>query len=303
MKPSVLLAAGMLLGVLLESQALAAVDGRYAWVDAVQAPAWVERDGLRQPLVPGQELHNWDHVVTGDQARVLLRLAEGSAVKVGANAEVTLNALGRKEGSVFTAALDVLRGAFRLTTEVFQRSRDKRAINVRVATLTAGIRGTDIWGKSDAERDLICLLEGHITVVHPQAEPLAMDEAMSIYAAPRGQAPQPVAAVDGEQMGRWAAETELQPGAPTLRRGGRWQVVLGVVDTEAEALDLYDRARDAGYPVRVRPRAMKAAVEGAADRTYRYAVALSGLASRAEAAVAARNIGAALEIAAPAVSR
>ena len=34
--------------------------------------------------------------------------------------------------------------------------------------MTAGIRGTDLWGSSDAERDLVCLVEGRITVTHPR---------------------------------------------------------------------------------------------------------------------------------------
>ena len=242
-------------------------------VEAVQAPAWVERGERRLPLLPGQVLMNRDRVVTGQEARVLLRLSEGSAVKLGENASMRVDALGVRDGGVFTAALDVARGAFRFTTGVFGRFQNKRAVNVRVATVTAGIRGTDVWGKSTDDRDLVCLIEGRITVMHEAADPVLMSEPLSFYVADRGFVPSPVAPVDPAQLGVWAAETELRPGGATFRKGGRWAVEFSVEETEAAALALYDRVRAAGYPVRIRP---QVAAEGA----YRYALLVPQIASR-----------------------
>ncbi|MBI2308909.1 MAG: FecR domain-containing protein [Rhodocyclales bacterium] len=266
---------------------LAAAVGAHAaasfvQVEAVQPPAWVERGEQRLPLVVGQRLNNRDRVLTGGDARVLLRLSEGSAVKLGANASLRLDALGERERGVFTAAFDVAKGAFRFTTGVFNRFQDRRAVNVRIATVTAGIRGTDLWGSSDAERDLVCLIEGRITVTHPEAEAVSMSEPMSFYVAPKGQLPLPVAAVDPGQLAQWAQETELQPAAPVFRPRGRWQVLAGVADSEEAALALYDRIRAAGYPARIRPQA-------AGEGGYRYALLVPRLASRADAeALAAR---------------
>lgn len=242
-------------------------------VEAVQAPAWIERGEQRLPLLPGQELRNRDRIVTGPEARVLLRLSEGSAVKLGENASLRMDALGVREGGVFTAALDVARGAFRFTTGVFNRFQSKRAVNVRVATVTAGIRGTDLWGKSDEERDLVCLIEGAITVMHPAAEPVQMSEPLSFYVAPKDRAPLPVAAVDKVQLVKWATETELRPDVATFRKGGRWGVQIGVEDSEAGALALYDRVRAAGYPVRIRPLT-------AGGGAYRYQLQVPQIASR-----------------------
>lgn len=265
-----------LLGGVLAGASLMALAASTVTVEAVQAPAWVERGEQRLPLVAGEQLHNRDRVVTGAQARVLLRLSEGSAVKLGENASLRMDALGQRDGGVFTAAFDVARGAFRFTTGLFNRLQNRRAVNVRIATVTAGIRGTDLWGSSDAERDLVCLIEGRITVTHPEAEPVQMSEPLSFYVAPKGQAPKPVAAVDRVQLAKWALETELQSQAPTFRQHGRWKVALGVLDNEGEALALYDRVRAAGYPVRIRP---QAAAEGA----YRYALQVPQLATRADA--------------------
>lgn len=266
---------GMSLLLLWAGQGVAAA-GASVMVEAVQSPAWVERGEQRLPLLPGQELRNRDRIVTGADARVLLRLSEGSAVKLGENASLRMDALGVREGSVFTAALDVARGAFRYTTGVFNRFQSKRAVNVRIATVTAGIRGTDLWGSSDAERDLICLIEGRITVTHPQAEPVAMSEPLSFYVAPKGAAPQPVASVDPAQLAIWAAQTELRPEGVTFRKGGRWVLQVGVEDSESGALALYDRVRAAGYPVRIRPQAV-------GDGTYRYALQVPQITSAAGA--------------------
>lgn len=255
----------------------------FVQVEAVQAPAWVERGEQRQPLVAGQRLGNRDRVVTGKDGRVLLRLSEGSAVKLGADASLRLDALGERERGVFSAAFDVAKGAFRFTTGIFSRFQDRRAVNVRIATVTAGIRGTDLWGSSDSERDLVCLIEGRITVTHPQAEPVLMSDALSFYVAPKGQLPLPVAAVDPGQLGQWAKETELQPGAPVFRRQGRWQVLAGVADDESAALAAYDRLRAAGYPVRIRPQA-----DGAGG--YRYALMLPQLATQQDAETLAARL-------------
>ncbi len=269
--------------------AAAAPVAAHAVVEAVQAPAWVVRNGQKQPLSPGQTLKNRDRLLTGDGARALVQLGDGSAVKVGEHGDLKINALGRKDNKVFTAALDVASGAFRLTTDAFQRNKQQRAINVRISTVTAGIRGTDIWGKSDGERDLICLLEGHITVSHPQGETVDLREPASFYYALKGQPPAAVGKVNADELARWATQTEIEKGHGATRRGGRWQVVLATADQQAKALDLLDRARAAGFASRVYP--LKA--EGG----YAYEVRLEQLPSEEEANAAGQRVKTALELA------
>jgi hypothetical protein len=273
-----------------------AADRPYAVVDSVQMPAWVERNGVRQPLEPGRVLQNRDRVITGTEARVLIQLAEGSAVKLGENAQLDLNALGRRENKVFTAALDVAKGAFRFTTGIFSSVRQQRAVNVRIATITAGIRGTDLWGKSNDQRDLVCLLEGRITVLHPQGEAQEMSEPMSFYVAPKGQAPQAIDKVDEVQLTLWAAETEVQTGAGVARRGGKWKLELATLDSQDQALDLYDRARAAGYAVRIRPKA----TDGG---NYRYAVRVMHLPSKDEAMILGSKLIGLLQLDSPVATR
>ncbi|MEQ8659660.1 MAG: hypothetical protein RLW62_02465, partial [Gammaproteobacteria bacterium] len=54
-----------------------------ATVRLLQAPAWLERDGVRAPLRLGAELGSGDRIATGPRARVILTLEEGSLVKLG----------------------------------------------------------------------------------------------------------------------------------------------------------------------------------------------------------------------------
>ena len=273
-----------------------AQEPTYAVVDSVQMPAWVERDGQRAPLEPGKLLRNRDRVITGEEARVVIAMGEGSAVRLGENAQLELNALGRRENRVFTAALDVARGAFRLTTGVFSRRPHARAFNVRVATITAGIRGTDLWGSSDATRDLVCLLEGRITVLHPLDEAREMSDPLSFYVAPKGLAPKPIDRVDASQVEVWAAQTAIQDGSGYARRGGQWNLELALAETPEEALALYDRARAAGYAVRVKP--LKN--EGG---DFRYSIRVRNLASKVEAVMLSGKVAGVLGLESPRVLR
>lgn len=271
--------------------AFTAAAAPYAVVESVQAPAWVERGERRLPLLPGMQLDNRDRLVTGTGARAIVQLADGSALKFGENASVGVNAMATRAGGVFTAALDVAKGAFRLTTDIFRRFQSQRAINVRTGTVTIGIRGTDVWGRANDEKDLVCLIEGRISVTHPQAEaPAELSEPLQFYVADKGKAPGPVASVEQAQLAVWALETELQHGVPTQRQGGRWVLDFGQQDKDA-ALALHDRLAAAGYASRLRPQR-----EGDG---YRYGVRVGHLASETDARLLAARLSQLLSLETP----
>jgi hypothetical protein len=224
-----------------------------ATVTAVQAPAWLDRGGRVQPLAVGMEIQNGDRIRTGEDARAYLTLAEGSTVKLGAAAKLAFFSMSAKPQTEYKGALDVVTGAFRFTTDALKRVKS-REIMVRVGTATAGIRGTDVWGRSDAREDLICLIEGKIDVWHAALQASrVMSEPMTFFVAPRGEAPKPVAPVDPEELRRWAQQTEIQPANGATRTGGKWKLVLGRYTTEGDALAQYDAAREAGFAVIIKP--------------------------------------------------
>ncbi len=226
---SVLLAACLALALPCASAAAPA-----AVVEGVRMPAWVERDGARAALAPGMALRSGDRLSTGAGARLLLRLGEGSSVKLGENAGLTLERMGREPGGAFGAALHVLQGAFRITTAVLARHR-RRDVHITLQTVTAGIRGTDVWGRSTEPKQIVCLIEGRIEV-QPQGEgAITMDQPLQFYQREHGKS-QPIGFVSRAQLAKWAAETEIERGAGAALRGGRWQVVLLSADTQAAAL-------------------------------------------------------------------
>jgi hypothetical protein len=291
--------------MLAAGSALAAVRADLV-VEGVQMPAWVEHaSGARDPLATGKALANQDRIYTGPGARALLRLADGSLIHLGENGQFVLDDLGQQKfnrNDVVTMSLDVVSGAFRFTTQALYKFRGERDVKVTIGTLTAGIRGIDsvgarptrLWGKADKTRDIVCLIDGTVTVARdPDAFTLA--QPMSFYMAPRNEPPLPVARVTQQQLDAWLAETEIVFGAGALDQSGPWKVYLADVDTQEAALAIYDGLREAGFPAEIRP------VKAEAGLVYR--VRVSHLPSRQEAEVLAGKLKGRMGIAEPKVSR
>ncbi|NIR61572.1 MAG: FecR domain-containing protein, partial [Gammaproteobacteria bacterium] len=189
-------------------------------------PAWVQRGGTRLPVAPGMALEAGDILRTGPNARLLVQLAEGSLVKLGADAELRLQALKpASTGGLFEGLLDVVKGAFRFTTTLLSRNH-RRKLDVRIANVTAGIRGTDVWGKAASDKDIVCLIEGEVSVTRGSEPTITMSDPLSFYVAPHGQAPLPVRPVDPEQLQRWALETDIAEDGPALVENGAWRVYV-----------------------------------------------------------------------------
>src|SRR3989442_2095045 len=221
-----------------------AAPAQPAVVEAVQFPAWLERGGRAVPLTPGTALKAQDKLVTGGKARVQVKMGEGSSVKLGENAKFVIETVDNR--GVFRTALAVLEGAFRFTTDALRKSQ-KREVSIKVKNVTAGIRGTDLWGKSTGERDLVCLLEGKISVGSEGHPTVTLDQPLDFYQKPRDGAPS-VAKVDEKQIAVWALETEISKEGPAARVGGGWRVVAATFAARDQALALNRTLRASGYP-------------------------------------------------------
>ena len=262
-----------LLGVVLMAAAFTAAAEK-ARVEAVQYPAWLERGGNAVPLTPGTRLEASDKLRTGANARVQLLMGEGSTVKLGENAQFVIEKV--EDRGVFRAALSVITGAFRFTTDALRKSQ-RRDVEIRVKNVTAGIRGTDLWGKSTGERDLVCLLEGKISVGSEGHPTVTLDQPLDFYQKPRDGEPA-VAKVDQRQVDIWSQETEIQKDGAAGRVGGRWSVIAGKYPTRDEALGINRMLRANGYP----------SVIGTSDNFP--AVIVQGLAGEAEARALMANL-------------
>lgn len=259
-----------------------------AFVDAVQLPAWRVRGDVSEPLAPGMAVENGDQLRTGAGARVYLKLAEGSTVKLGESARMSFYSRSLKPASFFRGAIDMATGAFRYTTALAAKLRN-RDVAIRVGAATIGIRGTDVWGKSSDDQDLVMLIEGHIEVKPAGGEPMTMDEPLSVFVAPKGAAPLPLATATEAELQSRARETDLEPSNGALHSRGRYVLRLGEALDETGALALYDQVRAAGYPATIRPRA--------SEGGWQYQVVLRGYATQSEAQRAAGPVGAALKVA------
>lgn len=279
--------------VLLLTAQLAAGATPNAVVEAVQMPAWVERGKVNIPLAPGMELRNKDRLHTGASSKLLLKMGEGSLVRLGEDANLVLDQMGMNKDRVFVAVMNVLKGAFRFTTAALQAHR-RRNIKVAVDTVAVGIRGTDVWSKAAAPKDIVCLIEGRIEVQRGSEQPFRMDQAMSFYVAPKGKPALPVAPVTAKQLKIWLAETDIAPGAGAARRGGKWSVITASVATRAQANNLAGALRVAGYAARIRLQTR--------EKKPVYQVYLGQLASKADAEALAASIRGKMGVTHPGVS-
>jgi hypothetical protein len=196
------------------------------------------------------ELRGGDQLYTGAGSRLLVKLAEGSVVKLGENANLRIAEI-QPTKALFKAVINVLEGAFRFTTDALAKGR-KREVNITVATVTAGIRGTDLWGKSSVDKQIVCLIEGKIEVGAPGETPVAMDQPRQFYQRNNGTTAL-VALVEEAQLAEWAKETEIEVGKGAVRRGGKWKVELASADKQSAALGVYDQVRAAGYAAELFP--------------------------------------------------
>jgi hypothetical protein len=257
-------------------------------VESVQLSASVERGKQVFPLAPGMELKEGDRANTGARSRLMLKLAEGSTVKLGEKASLFFDKAQTRDDGVFEAALFVAEGAFRFTTGALGRLTGKRDVTIAVNNVTAGIRGTDLWGKSTQESDIVCLIEGSIEVTPPGEKPFTLDQRYSFYTL-EGNLSKPVETVPADKMSAWAAETEQESGQGVATRGGKWKISAAGFRKSGDALEAYNALRRAGYAAEFFPEK--------SGEARSYTVRLSNFASEKDAKFAVEALKAQPELA------
>jgi len=243
---------GVILGLvmaLLAGIAAAATAGK---VDGVQLPAWLDRGGLTVPVSPGLPLQAGDTLRTGAGARLLLKLDEGSFVKLGENARFTIEKAQPAKAGVFEAALNVASGAFRFTTETLSKSTPRDVTITVGQNATIGVRGTDLWGRSREEKDIVCLIEGRIEVTGNDRKTLVMDKPLQFFQSARTAPPEALSFLPTDQLNVFAAETEIEFGKGASIIGG-WKVIIDGFASREASRDAARGLRANGYPAEVSP--------------------------------------------------
>lgn len=223
-----------------------------ATVESLQLSGSVERGRQIVPLAPGMELKEGDRVNTGARSRLVLELADGSTMKLGERASLIFDRAQVRDDGVFDAALFVAEGAFRFSTGALDKFAGKREVSIAINNVTAGIRGTDLWGKSTQEGDIVCVIQGSIEVTPSGEKAFTLDQPLNYYVL-EAHVSRPVATAPAEKFKEWAAETEEEPGQGIAARRGKWKISVASIKKSGEAFDAYKALRTAGYPAEILP--------------------------------------------------
>lgn len=262
---------------------------QHVTISGLQLPAWIERDGTTQAAYVGMQLQTSDVLKLGAQGKALLDLPEGSVVKLGNNSVFELTEFYQENAdqTLFTGALNMLAGVFRFTT-TNRSAALQRNIDIRTTTSTVGIRGTDLWGQSDPERDFVVLIEGKIEVAKIGQAPVFMTTPLSIYDMPKS-SPAQLGSIDMPTLLQFAPLTELDHGQGVLKSQGQYAVVLQSTLGEASAISLTQQFNQLGYPADV--------VQASLDQQTWHRVIINRFASLADAVSFAESINGTLAVA------
>lgn len=236
------------------STAARASSAETTLIEAVQVPAWVERSGQRRPAQPGQMLRASDKAVTAEGARMLLRLSDRSTIKLGEKTELQIERLAARQQSVagpseITSALRLVTGVFRYATDYTSKALGHtRNINLKMATATVGVRGTDFWSMTDADHDAVCLFEGHVVVARDQKADIDLQQPGAFWVTRTGQPEQPAGQATPQDLMKFIEQAELKAGTGVLLQGGRWRAVAGLHTSPSAGSAQRQRLQAAGYP-------------------------------------------------------
>jgi hypothetical protein len=225
-----------------------------AEVKAIRYPAWTEVAGQKIPLSPGMLVRPGEQIVSGDDARVLFGLPDGSEMKLGQKASLRISRLETSSvpgGTDMDMGLSLLAGKFRYAAGAIAKLTGKRKVDLKLSTATIGIRGTDYWAMTDKEHDAVCLFEGKVEVLTQEQESVALDKPTAFWVRffdKPAQAPGNATAAELAQFLGWV---EIAPGTGVAVEGGRWRLIAGAEQTVREAQSLSKALQEQGYPALV----------------------------------------------------
>lgn len=256
-----------------------------ATIELLRAPAWLETAGLRVPLAAGAIVGPLQTVVTGEGARVVIKLPEGSVIALGAHSRMTVESLAYEKSaadSVFGAAFRLAVGTFRYVTALMEKLNGKtRRVNFKTATATIGIRGTRFWGQANAQHEMVCLFDGAIDIARAN-EPLAvLDTPNAFWIAPAGQPARPISIATPEQLRGFGSQVAAPEGSGLARPGGSFRIANNIW-LESRAQSLAAQLAQLGYVATV-----TACATGAANM---YDVTVGSFASAEDAQAVATQL-------------
>jgi hypothetical protein len=178
-----------------------------AVVEAVQARSTFQREDRQQPLVQGVKLYAGDIITTGANARVVIRLPDNSLIRIGAYAHVQFEQLifPVSKSAILTAVFNVLKGVFRFTGS----HSEPIDVKIRVGnSISAGIRGTDVYTQAQPDKDLVCLIKGQVSVQSGKVTAM-LKQPREGFIVPKGSPPLPISQISEEIFQLWLKNSEM----------------------------------------------------------------------------------------------
>lgn len=204
-------------------------------IEALQGPAWLERDGSRTPAQPSLPVEAGTTFRCGKAARAALRLDDGSRLNLGENTLLRLEPRAPENA----AQLSIAHGSF-LFSRMETPSDAPDNLLLKAGGLAIDIRHAEIWGAARAEGDDLCLLGGRVVLMR-KGKLSSMENPPQCLDAITVQAP-----LD-ERLDR----ARLVEGRGIRRSAGRWQVNLLSLAEREPLLKMRDRLRQDGYPAEI----------------------------------------------------
>lgn len=130
-------------------------------VSHLQGAAFANHRDSSDNLYKGRPVLVGDHIVTGHNSRVLLKMVDGAVLTLGADTEFVISAYHySKKAKQGSATLELISGVFRAVTGAIGKLKE-RDFRVKTSVATIGIRGTDFWGGYHFSKSLdVALLDG-----------------------------------------------------------------------------------------------------------------------------------------------
>lgn len=174
-----------------------------ATVAKVQNTVELIRANKTTVLKVGDILKAGDVVKTGEDARLQIRISDKSLIQLSEKAEVQVEKLLiepiKQESTVFSSILNVSKGALRFISS----KPDKHDVKVHVSnTITAGLRGTDVYFEVEEDRDFVCLISGEVEV-SAKGVTAILNKPRQFFVVPKGKDPLPVSFLEESKFNKW----------------------------------------------------------------------------------------------------
>ena len=163
------LACGAALASAAQAQTAAApvADGRAGVFLFAHGPVSVQAGGMASAVVRGTVVHEGDVVETGPGGRAQLRMVDGAMIDLepGSTLRLAEYQLAAQPAN-HRSLLELVRGGLRTLTGVIGQ-QDQPGYELRVRTVTIGVRGTEYRTELQGEQVLLDVLQGRVALCNP----------------------------------------------------------------------------------------------------------------------------------------